>query len=133
MWHVVALWWVVFGAQYATANTVQVTTLADTGPGSLREAISAVNSQCDPSGNAILFGSVSGTIVISSELPPLSCAHTEVDGTSAPDINLGSMIPSGMTVGSLDAGFPQTPRPDVAIVSLLNTGHGVGAVGTVIS
>jgi len=61
--------------------TVSVTTLADSGPGSLRDAIETVNAAGDPA-STINFA-VAGTIVLGSDLPPIT-AKVTIDGMSAP-------------------------------------------------
>lgn len=65
--------------------TVAVTTLADSGPGSLRAAINAVDAH--PSGGTVRL-SVAGTIALSSALPPIT-RPTVVDGTAAPGYTSG--------------------------------------------
>ena len=64
------------------AYTVAVTTLNDSGTGSLRAALTAVNAE--PSGTpALITFSVSGTIVLASPLPAVT-ADVIIDGTTAP-------------------------------------------------
>jgi hypothetical protein len=61
--------------------TVSVTTLADSGAGSLRAAIETVNASGDAA-STISFA-VAGTIVLGSDLPPIT-AKVTIDGGSAP-------------------------------------------------
>ncbi|HUN29750.1 MAG TPA: hypothetical protein VMV65_08070, partial [Alphaproteobacteria bacterium] len=64
------------------AYTVTVTNVNDSGAGSLRAAIAAVNAE--PAGTATLITfSVAGTIVLTSALPPIT-ADVQIDGASAP-------------------------------------------------
>ena len=64
------------------AYVVAVTTLSDSGVGSLRAAIAAANAE--PTGTATLITfSVSGTIVLARALPAIT-ADVTIDGTSAP-------------------------------------------------
>lgn len=70
---------VVFLSQPLFAGTYTVTTLANDGAGSLRQAITSANSD---SGSTIAFGTT-GTINITSPLPALS-VQTTLDGTTAP-------------------------------------------------
>ena len=66
----------------APAYTVSVTNLNDSGNGSLRAAITAVNAE--PAGTSTLITfSVSGTIVLASALPAIA-ADVTIDGTTAP-------------------------------------------------
>jgi parallel beta-helix repeat protein len=60
---------------------VSVTTLADSGAGSLREAIQTVNASGDAA-STITFA-VAGTIVLDSALTPIT-AKVTIDGTTAP-------------------------------------------------
>ncbi|HTU69468.1 MAG TPA: hypothetical protein VMF11_04025 [Candidatus Baltobacteraceae bacterium] len=62
--------------------TATVTTLADSGPGSLRAALTAVDAEPAGTLSAITF-TVSGTIVLASALPAIA-ADVKIDGTSAP-------------------------------------------------
>jgi parallel beta-helix repeat protein len=64
------------------AYSVAVTSLNDSGTGSLRAAIAAVNSE--PSGTAtVITFSVNGTILLANALPAIT-AVVRIDGTSAP-------------------------------------------------
>lgn len=63
------------------ANTFVVTTLADAGPGSLRQAI--IDANTTPGADAITFG-VAGTIKIGKTALPAITDTTVIDGTTAP-------------------------------------------------
>lgn len=121
------LLWVVSSAH---ATTLTVTSNLDTGAGSLAEAITHFNSTSNCTGSdRIEFGSV-GTITLTTALPAIACAGLTIDGTTAPDTNLGSIIAPGQTVGQPATAFAPIPRPDVAIVSTtLNDMHGAAANG----
>jgi len=116
------------------AAVYTVTTSADSGPGSLRQAITSSNAAC--AADTINFnipGAAAGTaavITLTTTLPPITCAGVTLDGTTQPDTNTGSIIPASSQVGTQATSFTQIPRPDVAIVSTtLNTGHGAQANG----
>jgi parallel beta-helix repeat protein len=64
------------------AFSIAVSTLNDSGTGSLRAAITAVNGRPAGASNVITF-SVNGTIVLASALPPIA-AGVKIDGTTAP-------------------------------------------------
>ncbi|MGB8798244.1 MAG: hypothetical protein WCC70_11890 [Candidatus Aquilonibacter sp.] len=64
------------------AYAVAVTNLNDSGTGSLRAAIAAVNGEPSGTSTVITF-SISGTIVLASALPPIT-ADVTINGTSAP-------------------------------------------------
>jgi hypothetical protein len=64
-------------APSAQAATFTVTSLADSGAGSLRQAISDANAT--PAADTIIFG-ISGTITLASSLPDITTAIT-IDGT----------------------------------------------------
>ncbi len=64
------------------AYAVAVTNLNDSGTGSLRSAIAAVNAEPSSTSTVITF-SVNGTILLASALPAIT-ADVRIDGTSAP-------------------------------------------------
>jgi parallel beta-helix repeat protein len=66
----------------ATPTAVVVTNLNDSGTGSLRAAITAVNAAPAGTSTTITF-TVSGTIVLVAALPPIA-ANVKIDGTTAP-------------------------------------------------
>ena len=66
----------------ATPNAVVVTNLNDSGTGSLRAAIAAVNAAPAGTSSTIAF-TISGTIVLVTALPPIA-ANVKIDGTTAP-------------------------------------------------
>lgn len=68
------------GLAFAQAE-VLVTSLADSGPGSLREALKEANSDGGPT---TLRFAVGGTIRLLTPLPPLSEGDTTIDGCVAP-------------------------------------------------
>ena len=61
-----------------TAVTLTVTTLADSGPGSLRDAINQANAS---SLQTTIIFSVSGKIVLASTLPAITTRYLTIDGT----------------------------------------------------
>jgi parallel beta-helix repeat protein len=63
-------------------STFTVSNLSDSGAGSLREAINAVNGQ-PPGSSSVIDFNVSGTITLGSALPTITNAVT-IDATSAP-------------------------------------------------
>ncbi|MDP6763998.1 MAG: right-handed parallel beta-helix repeat-containing protein [Planctomycetota bacterium] len=73
-------------ASMAGADTFHVTTTADTGPGSLRDAILLANANAGP--DDVVFD-VSGAVFLGSALPPLVDDGTSLLGTTAPDVGLG--------------------------------------------
>lgn len=76
----------------AGARTYQVTTLSDSGPGSLRAAIEAVDAYPGHHGDRdrIVF-SVAGEISLNAALPSLT-DPVEIDGTSAPGYADGAPV-----------------------------------------
>jgi gliding motility-associated-like protein len=75
------------------ANTITVTTNADSGPGSLREAITLANANGTAITDTILFNvpgttEAARTITLQTELPQLS-SNIIIDGTSQPGAALG--------------------------------------------
>jgi formylglycine-generating enzyme required for sulfatase activity len=64
------------------AATYTVTTLADGGPGSLREAI--LNANANPGSDTIDFATGAGTISLNTELPTLTDDATEIQGDTGP-------------------------------------------------
>ncbi len=75
-----------------TAQTFTVTTLADSGLGSLREAIETANSDGIPTTITFAPGLAGGTITLASDLPWLGESATTIDGDldddCVPDIGL---------------------------------------------
>jgi hypothetical protein len=78
-------------------QSVDVTTLADSGPGSLRDAITAANAAPPGTGTAIRF-TMAGTITLASGLPAI-VRPVSVDATSAP-----GFVSGGPPVVALDCG-----------------------------
>jgi parallel beta-helix repeat protein len=66
----------------ATPNAIVVTNLNDSGTGSLRAAITAVDATPAGTSTTITF-TVSGTIALVTGLPPIA-ANVKIDGTTAP-------------------------------------------------
>jgi hypothetical protein len=66
----------------AVPSTFTVTSPADTGPGTLRDAINSVNATLPGSSSQILFG-MHGTITLNSALPAIS-REVAIDATTAP-------------------------------------------------
>jgi hypothetical protein len=69
-------------APTAAAKLIAVTSLRNSGPGTLRAAIQAANSQA-PGMSSFIGFSVRGVITLSSPLPPVS-RRTVIDATTAP-------------------------------------------------
>src|SRR5687767_9368027 len=86
------------GTQGALGATFTVTSAADSGTGSLREAIGLANASC-ATGNVIDFAAgpftvaVPGPIALLSELPALTCATLEIRGEGRV-----SIVPNGSYV-----------------------------------
>src|SRR5689334_15356274 len=73
------------------AATFSVTTTDDSGPGSLRQAISDANAA---GGGAISLRSVTGTIVLSSALPTILCeADIQGPGTNLLVVSGNAAVP----------------------------------------
>lgn len=80
-------------------NTIEVSSLADSGPGSLRQAVSDANNA---GGNVLVFFSVGGVIALAGEMPVLTAGSVTIDGSSAPPpgivIDGGAAISNGLLV-----------------------------------
>lgn len=120
-------------ASGAQAATYTVNTAADSGTGSLRDAIAAANASC--ASDTIQFNIAgipvgsAAVISLTTPLPTITCAGLIIDGTTQPDTNTGSIISGSPLVGEPGTAFAAVPRPDVVITSALNTGHGAPASG----
>jgi len=68
------------------AQTIQVTTGADTGVGSLRAAITAADAAVAGTDTTISFAMLptATPIIIASDLPAITAANTTIDGTTGP-------------------------------------------------
>jgi hypothetical protein len=71
----------------AATQTIQVTSLADAGAGTLRAAIANADTSPPGTGTVISFA-VAGVITLASQLPPVS-SRVSIDGTSAPGYTSG--------------------------------------------
>jgi hypothetical protein len=71
------------GFRTAYAQTFTVTTLADSGAGSLRAAISGADAHAGPGSASDITFSVSGIIALQRALPAIT-AEVTIDGTTAP-------------------------------------------------
>lgn len=71
---------------------IVVTTLADTGPGSLRDAVTTANSDGVPT--TITFG-LPGVILLATPLPNLTGTGDTIDGTGAGVVLDGSSLAAG--------------------------------------
>jgi uncharacterized repeat protein (TIGR01451 family) len=103
-------------ADPAAAATLPVTTVADDGPGSLRQAMLDANSS--PGADTITFdlpGSGPFVIAPATPLPEITDNATTVDGTTQPGYDGRPLLGSGGTVG-VDA--LALPRPRAPIVEL---------------
>ena len=81
----------------AVSNPLIVTNVADSGPGSLRDAITFANANC-PATNVITFnipGTGIQTIIPATALPALVCGNTVIDGYTQPGAQ-----PNSLAVGS---------------------------------
>ncbi len=80
-------------------NTIEVSSLADSGPGSLRQAISDANYA---GGNVLVFFSVGGVIALAGEMPVLTAGSVTIDGSSAPPpgivVDGGERVSNGLLV-----------------------------------
>jgi hypothetical protein len=101
----------------STYGPFRVTTLANSGQGSLRAAISAANASIFP--NTITFG-VAGVINAFTPLPALTNAGTAIRGFTAP----GAVAPGSPTI-ILDGAGASSPGPGLLIQSSDNTVEGV--------
>lgn len=110
----------------AAAATFTVTSVADSGTGTLRDAITQANATTGPHTIAFsITGIAAGTpavIQLTSALPPLTKAVT-IDGTTQPDTHTGD-ITGGQILGVGADGIPGSgdeptlapiPRPDVVM------------------
>lgn len=68
--------------QVDALSTITVSSLSDSGAGSLRAAITTANSSC--TGPCTINFSVNGTIILSSPLPAITAANLTIDGYTAP-------------------------------------------------
>lgn len=113
-----------FGVQVANAAVFTVTTTADSGPGSLRQAI--LDANASPGADIITFlipvagnrfeGSGSNTyavIELATALPTIS-EGVVIDGSTQPNTNIGSI--AGQTVGVDNVAQAAIAYPDVYIV-----------------
>jgi len=80
-------------------NTIEVSSLADSGPGSLRQAIGEANYA---GGNVLIFFSVGGAIALAGEMPVLTAGSVTIDGSSAPPPGIvldgGGVVSNGLLV-----------------------------------
>lgn len=115
----------------AQAATLYVTTTADAGTGSLREAITnaAPGDRIEFNISGIAAGS-SAEIVLSSPLPTITQSGLIIDGTTQPDTNtavFGYQGTVGVGADGIEASGDEpsmtgTPAPDVFITSSTATG-----------
>ena len=123
-----------FGASVEGA-AFTVTNTANSGAGSLRQAITDLNAACAGGSHTISFaipasepaavGNGNGKvtngsnvyyrIVVTSSLPALTCPGTTVDGTTQPNTNLGD-DGSGGTVGIDNIALPKVNKPEIEII-----------------
>ncbi len=107
-------------ANQAVAATYSVTSLSDSGPGSLRAAILSANAN---KGSTVAF-TIAGTINLATTLPVIS-SPTIIDGTTAPgftftpvvSVNFNSL--PGITFG---AGADSSAIKSLSLVHALNAG-----------
>ncbi|MGI8856897.1 MAG: beta strand repeat-containing protein [Thermomicrobiales bacterium] len=116
-----ALLFPLLSAPVVSAAALTVANVNDSGPGSLRDAITQAN---DGSGALITFA-VSGTISLASPLPHIAASMT-IDGTGAPTY-------AGMPVVTIDGNnggtvFTTNPGTDVRLRGL-TIQHGMGGAG----
>ncbi len=95
---------------------VVVTSLEDSGPGSLREALS--------DGCRLVTFELGGTITLASSLN-LPYSHVTIDGSSAPEPGITILQPDGVAT-TLEAGNSTGPISDVIIHHLRMDGLGNG-------
>jgi hypothetical protein len=112
-WTIHSLLAVVVSAQMAYGGTVAVTSFAESGPGTLADAIGQANSGACAAPCTINF-SAGGTITISSSfLPTITAANVTINGYSAP----------GASVNTNAFGLADNA---VILVALQGTGGGTG-------
>jgi hypothetical protein len=112
---------------------VTVTTLADLGPGSLREAIETVNASGDPA-STISF-SVAGTITLASALPQITAPVT-IDGRSAPGHVAGGPPVVGIDFAGNTGLLFHTGSDGSKLLGMSvggASGQGVGLIGSLIT
>ena len=135
---ILRLWLVLLcGAGSALANTYTVTTTADSGAGSLRQAI--LDANANPGADTISFnitGSGVQTITTSSALPAISSPVT-IDGFSQPG-SLANTNPTGQGLNAVLlielVGYLSVSTSDTTIRGLVIHGTGSGTfVGITIS
>jgi hypothetical protein len=100
------------------AATFVVTSLSDSGPGSLRAAITSANAN---KGSTITF-STTGTITLSTPLPSL-VAQMVIDGTTAPDFAGTPLVSVDFNTGpgfTVAAGADDTSIKSLALVHAQN-------------
>jgi hypothetical protein len=120
------LFYILFiGVQNSFAQcSITVTTSSDSGPGSLRQAITTANS-CTGAPTIIFSIPSSSTITLLSDLPSLTHANTLIDGTTAP----GYLYPSSMVTlvwASIDDCFQINSGNDIIIKGLAFTDNFLG-------
>ena len=70
------------------AETFTVTSTNDSGPGSLRQAITSANASSDTSSTIVFSLPAGSTIVLSSQLPPVDTPTLIFDATSGPGVTI---------------------------------------------
>jgi parallel beta-helix repeat protein len=102
----------VLAAGSVSAASINVTTLADSGPGSLRDAITqANNGNCS---HCVIGFSVAGEIALTSPLPSLLDGDMTIDGYTAPGAS-----PNTKAFG----------QPDNAVITIGINGQGIVGTG----
>jgi parallel beta-helix repeat protein len=104
----------------AVLATFTVTSLADAGSGSLRQAVLDANATRDA--DVIEFG-VSGTITLKTALPAVT-APLAIDGTTAPEFNAAPLVAVDF---SRRAGLQFAPGSDGSVVQSLYLSNAAGA------
>jgi hypothetical protein len=116
-----------------TPTTYTVSSLADSGAGSLRAAITSVNSDDEFSGDVIDF-SVAGVIQLTSGALPAITSQVKIDGTTAPGfVNVPVVEIDNHGFAGLNIGAPNSSLASLSIVNA--NGPGVrleGATSTVV-
>jgi Right handed beta helix region len=120
-------------ARELLAIVINVTTTADSGPGSLRQAIVCADAQTSASSVSIAFNLPTNdpgynaskgvwTISVQSPLPALTEANLTIDGTTQPGFSKSKTLGTGGTVGVDALTLSKVAIPVVQIVDALPNG-----------
>jgi len=119
-----------FCAAAALAGDATLNTNADSGSGSLREAITAINANADPANNVFWPNSASGTLTLLSDLPSIAYATTFNFGSAIYDFTIADStnamgISAALTVYNNSLTSTLTIHEDIGGTgSIIKTGSG---------